>query len=102
MTATDPHLDLTRLEKIRRTGNKLTARCPACHAMGNDRTGNHLVILPSGKFACAALPGDNPHRREIFALVGIVGPHTLDPERDRIWRKNRDDEKRRELGACRT
>jgi hypothetical protein len=94
MTATEPHLDITRLGKVRKLGAKIIARCPACHAAGNDRAGEHLVILPSGKFACAAFPGDGEHRREIFALVGIVSERRPDTERDRRWRMARDEEKR--------
>jgi hypothetical protein len=96
MTATEPTIDTTRLEKVRRTGSKITARCPACAAAGNDRRGEHLAILPSGKFACAALPGDAAHRREIFRFVGIVGERKPDPERDRRWRLEWDEKKRRE------
>lgn len=96
-TSIEPTLDITRLEKVRRTGSKITARCPACHSAGHDRRGDHLAILPSGKFACAAFPGDGEHRREIFRLIGIVGERRPDPERDRRWRMERDEEKRREL-----
>lgn len=81
-------LDITRLEKVRRHGVKITARCPACGAAGNDRTGTHLFInTESGKFGCAALPGDGEHRREIFAIVGIKTER--DPAEEREWRQNR-------------
>jgi len=100
MITTEPSIDITRLEKIRRSGSKLTARCPACNISGSDRAGEHLVILPSGKFACAAFPGDSEHRREIFALVGVVGERKPDPERDRRWRMERDQEKRMETAKA--
>jgi hypothetical protein len=93
MTATAPRLDITRLGKVRRIGAKIIARCPACHAAGNDRAGEHIVILPSGKFACAAFPGDGEHRREIFALVGIKGEHAHDRENDREWRQRQTKER---------
>lgn len=65
-------LDLAKLENIRRTGERITARCPACHEAGGDRTGNHLACWPdTGKFACAAHPGDKPHRQRIWALAGL-------------------------------
>lgn len=95
MIATDMAIDITRLEKVRHIGGKVIARCPACAAVGNDRRGDHLAILPTGKFACAASPGDSEHRREIFALVGIRGERRPDPERDRRWRLDRDMEQRR-------
>ena len=95
MTATDPRLDLTRLKKVRRSGDKVTARCPACAETGGDRSGQHLAIFPSGKFACAAFPSDSEHRREIFRLVGIRGERRPDPERDRRWKQDRADEQRR-------
>lgn len=81
-------IDITRLEKVRRQGPKITARCPACASAGNDRAGTHLFInSDSGKFGCAALPGDSSHRREIFALVGIKSDR--DPEAEREWRRGR-------------
>jgi hypothetical protein len=49
----------------------MLARCPACAEGGQDRRAAHLVIFPSGKFACAAHPGDGEHRRRIFALAGL-------------------------------
>ena len=81
-------IDIMRLEKVRRSGTKITARCPACAAAGNDRQGNHFFIfIASGKFGCAAHSGDGEHRREIFALVGIKGDR--DPAEEREWRKGR-------------
>jgi hypothetical protein len=65
-------LDPSLLEKVRyQASGKLTARCPACAEGESDRTGNHLVVFPDGRFACAAYPGDGDHRRRIYALVGI-------------------------------
>jgi hypothetical protein len=64
-------LEIEKLENIRLSGSKLIARCPACRADGADDTGNHLVLWPeSGKFACAAHPGDREHRRLIWRLAG--------------------------------
>jgi len=80
-------LDTARLEKVRRTATKITARCPACAAVGNDKHGQHLVVMESGKFGCAAFPGDREHRREIFALVGIKTER--DPAEERRWRLDR-------------
>lgn len=88
-------LDLARLEKVRHIGNKITARCPACAAAGGDRTGNHLGILPNGRYGCAAKAGDAAHRREIFALAGkpsAVKPLTR-PTGE--WRKQQDLERAR-------
>lgn len=87
-------LDQARLEKVKRTGNKITARCPACAENGGDRAGNHLVIFPNGKFGCAAAPGDSEHRRRIFALVGITWESQRDLGRDQRWRLQRDREQR--------
>jgi hypothetical protein len=82
-------LDLGRLEKVRQMGGKILARCPACADEGHDRRGDHLVILPDGKFGCAAMPGDAEHRRRIFALAGIPCERERDPEEDRRWREQR-------------
>ncbi|WP_035601120.1 hypothetical protein [Haloferula sp. BvORR071] len=67
----DLSLDPSRLERLRHSGTRMIARCPACSEQEHDRSGAHLVIFPSGKFACAAHPGDRDHRRRIFELVGI-------------------------------
>jgi hypothetical protein len=81
-------IDINRLDKVRTSGTKITARCPACAAAGNDRTGNHFFLSTElGKFGCAAHPGDGAHRREIFALVGVKGER--DPAEEREWRKLR-------------
>jgi hypothetical protein len=70
-------LSIESLENVRQTGNKLTARCPACHEIGADRTGQHLAYWPdTGKFACAANPGDKPHRQRIWQLVGAPDART--------------------------
>jgi hypothetical protein len=87
MTAEESSLDYSRLEKLRHVGGKITARCPACAEVGGDRTGSHLVIFPSGKFACAAMQGDRGHSRRIFALVGIARERSFDPDAVRIWRQ---------------
>lgn len=91
----DIPLDLGRLEKVRESGGKITARCPACAEHGGDRSGRHLAILPSGRFACAAHPGDSEHRRRIFSLAGIDRGRTFDPVQEREWRERRERESRR-------
>lgn len=74
----DIMLDLSKLENVRQVGGKLTARCPACHEAGGDRGGHHLACWPeSGKFACAARPGDKPHRQRIWQLAGLAKPSGL-------------------------
>ena len=73
-------LDLSKLDKVRRVGEKLIAACPACRAEGHDKTGNHLVIyrgakggFEDGAFACVKHERDRDHLKAIFAYVGIVG-----------------------------
>jgi hypothetical protein len=64
-------LDLKKLENLRTNGQgKTTARCPACARNKHDRTGDHLVIYPDGRFGCVASPGDPKHRQEIWRLCG--------------------------------
>lgn len=87
MKTTPHYLDLYRLEKVRHSVGKITARCPACAEIDGDRKGNHLTIFLSGKFACAANPGDSEHRRRIFALVGTIEPHIRDVDQAQIWRE---------------
>lgn len=69
---TEISLDVSRLENVKRhQDGSIRAACPACRANGSDKSGDHLLIQPSGKFGCATNPSDGTHRKEIFALVGI-------------------------------
>jgi hypothetical protein len=84
-------IDIARLEKMRRHGRKITARCPACAAEGGDRQGNHFFLnTETGQFGCAKYPSDKIHRQEIFRLVGIRGER--DPIQEREWRRQRSKE----------
>ena len=95
-------LDVTRLEKVRRSPTgKITARCPACAEEGGDRKGTHLVIFPDEKFACAAHAGDGDHRKRIMALVGIRSEVTFDPELRRRWQEEKKATQQRSLGKDR-
>lgn len=64
---------ISRLEKVKhRQSGKIVARCPACAEEGRDNKGEHLVVMPSGKFGCIANEGDAgaDHRKRIFELTG--------------------------------
>ncbi len=65
-------LDPGRLANVRQRGGKTVARCPACAEHGLDEKGEHLVIMPDGRFGCVANPGaaGKSHRQRIFALAG--------------------------------
>lgn len=59
------------MENVRKLdGGILQARCPACAEAGQDRKGEHLRILPDGRFGCCVHPKDGDHRKKIFALAG--------------------------------
>ncbi len=80
-------LDLNKLEQVRRSANgKITARCPACAAVGGDRGGQHLVVFQDGRFGCVANPKNHTHRREIHRLCGVARGFT--PKAIPIRRKN--------------
>ncbi|MCG2713755.1 MAG: hypothetical protein L6308_02780 [Candidatus Omnitrophica bacterium] len=66
-------LDLFKLEKVRRRGLNINARCPACAEAGHDRKGEHLFINDTGQFGCVLFPGQDgqQHRQRIFELVGV-------------------------------
>jgi hypothetical protein len=76
MSDIEAHLDLSLLEKVKQTGGKTIARCPACAEEERDTAGDHLVIYPSGKFGCVAHEKDGEHRRRIFDLVGVKSERT--------------------------
>ena len=64
-------LDLARLENVNRHDDgSIHAACPACRAAGSDKSRDHLLIQPNGKFGCATHPDDREHRKEIFKLAG--------------------------------
>jgi hypothetical protein len=67
-------LDISKLENVRKRGEKVKARCPACSQAGHDQRGEHLVVGVDGRFACVVYPGDSvdakEHRKRIFALCG--------------------------------
>ena len=69
---TTPALDLSRLQNVKRHGDKIVAACPACREAGRDKTGNHLSIDAAGRYTCALHPGPDghAHRQRIFELVG--------------------------------
>jgi hypothetical protein len=70
-------LDAARLENVKHLdGGAIRGACPICRKAGSDKSGDHLLIQPDGKFGCAKYPGDAAHRREIFALVGIKSAPT--------------------------
>ena len=56
-------LDFTKLEKVKTSNGKTTARCPASAETGGDAQGNHLVIFEDVRFACIKFQGDTAHRR---------------------------------------
>jgi len=68
---------------VRKRIGKIVARCPACAELGHDEKGEHLVIMPDGRFGCVVCPGaaGKEHRKQIHALAG--------------------DQKTRGIGACR-
>ena len=67
-------LDLGRLENAVHLNDRHTrAACPACRAAGEDHTGDHLLIDPSGRFGCAKYPSAPEHRKEVWKLAGGRG-----------------------------
>jgi len=66
-------LDLLKLERVKRQGARIIARCPACAEAGGDSKGEHLFINDRGQFGCVLYVGvyGKTHRQRIFELVGI-------------------------------
>lgn len=65
-------LDLSRLENVHQRGSRIIARCPACAKDDRDEKGEHLVIMPDGRFGCVVYPGaaGKDHRKRISAIAG--------------------------------
>lgn len=66
-------IDFSKLENLQDCEDKWTARCPVCAEEGKDKSGNHLVIFPTGHFGCIVHEREDgaEHRKEIFAAVGL-------------------------------
>ena len=64
-------LDFDKLKRVRQLGDKYVARCPVCAKDGRDKKGEHLVIMPDGRYGCVVHPGEagRKHRKEIFKLA---------------------------------
>lgn len=69
-------LDLTKLEGVQRGNGKIVAGCPVCRANGLDRSQEHLVVYPDGRFGCT-VERTSEHRKAIYALVGLHGTGDL-------------------------
>jgi hypothetical protein len=63
-------LDLSKLENVRKDGQKTIARCPACAEKGQDHSGDHLVIYPDGRYGCVSNPKEHEHNKAIYRLAG--------------------------------
>lgn len=64
-------IDIGKLENVTTApGGTINCRCIACAENGGDKKGNHLSILPNGKFNCVAFSGDAAHNKRIFELAG--------------------------------
>jgi hypothetical protein len=81
-------LDLSRLESVRQRCGRTVARCPACAEHGQDEKGEHLVIMPDGRFGCVVCPGaaGKEHRKRIHALAGDLATRRLGAFRVRVRR----------------
>jgi hypothetical protein len=71
-------LDPAKLSNVvSRSDGSHIARCPACEAQGHDAKGNHLIVFPTGAFACVIFQGQTEqavqHRAMIARLAGGSG-----------------------------
>ncbi|MEO7099433.1 MAG: AAA family ATPase [Luteolibacter sp.] len=78
-------LDISKLEKVRQSGGKTIARCPACAEGGGDDDGNHLFINVDGAFGCVLYQGAEgaDHRKAIMAKAGAT--ETKAPKEMSVW-----------------
>jgi hypothetical protein len=79
-------LDFSKLENLQDHYDKWTARCPVCAEEGKDKSGNHLVIYPTGHFGCICHEREDgaEHRKEIFAMVGLKKPQKINQNVQKI------------------
>jgi hypothetical protein len=64
------NINIDKLESVKRIGENLVARCPACAEQNSDKNKhNHLCIYPDSGFSCV-ISNDAEHRNRILELVG--------------------------------
>lgn len=78
VTGLEARLDRVKLSNVvPRPDGSYNARCPACAEEGRDTKGNHLIVFPTGAFACVVFQGHteqaSKHRAVIVRLVGQRG-----------------------------
>lgn len=61
-------IDTDILQNVKRLSKGISARCPACAAIGEDKSGNHLFVGDSG-FCCIKYKGDKDHSRAILEFL---------------------------------
>lgn len=65
-------LDESKLYNVVHQSDGFSAQCPACAAIGRDKSSNHLKVWSSnGAYCCIINKGDIDHNREIYSLVGL-------------------------------
>lgn len=78
--------DLSKLENVRRVGNKIIASCPECRRLGRDHDCTNLVVFPSGAFGCITHEGDKEHNRAIYNFLYKGESTEIEEQEEFIYR----------------
>lgn len=78
--------DLSKLENVRRVGNKVIAGCPECRRLGKDHDCTNLVVFPSGAFGCITHEGDKEHNRAIYNFLYKGESTEIEEQEEFIYR----------------
>lgn len=63
-------IDTLKIQNLKNLSGKIQGQCPVCFENGNDRSGEHLVLFPDGRFGCV-IDDSKEHRARILQLIGL-------------------------------
>lgn len=63
-------INLEKIENKKNLPGKVQGRCPCCAENNQDRSGEHLILFPDGKFGCV-VDDSKEHRARILQLIGL-------------------------------
>ena len=78
--------DLSKLENVKRSGNKITCGCIACIREGKDHDRTNLVIFSNGAFGCITHEGDKEHNKIIYNAIYRGEDIDIDEQEEFIYR----------------
>lgn len=63
-------INVNKIQNIKHLPGKIQGGCPCCAENGADKSQNHLIVFPDGKFGCV-VDDSKEHRQRILKLIGL-------------------------------